>query len=224
MKLFVGIPAYDRKLSVETCRSLLIEQGAAALMGVEMSVCFAPGSSALHYARDKIAHDFLASDADKLVFVDADVAWGPGSLIRLASHDVDFVGGAYRHKAPDETYPVHWASDTGELWADPATGLLEVKALATGFLSLSRDVFRRLAEKQGDRMYDFGPDRLHSFFWFPPGRGEDYALCDEWRETSGKVWLDPELTLSHVDGGHHYTGRIGDLLRARMAADHKDAA
>jgi len=32
----------------------------------------------------------------------------------------------------------------------------------------------------------------------------------------GRIWLDPELTLTHVDGGRNFTGRIGDWLRKRM--------
>ncbi len=43
------------------------------------------------------------------------------------------------------------------------------------------------------------------------------AFCALWRSIGGKVWLDPDLTLTHTGGNPSYTGRIGDWL-AREAA------
>tara|TARA_R110000822_G_scaffold27790_2_gene82659 strand:+ start:3528 stop:4181 length:654 start_codon:yes stop_codon:yes gene_type:complete len=217
MKVLVCIPAYDRKLSVETACSLLKEQGAATLAGVDMHVIVAPGSSLITQARNQLASEFLASDADRMVFIDADVAWEVGSLLKIASHKVDFCGGAYRYKSDDEGYPVGWLEGT-ELWADPDTGLLEVGMLPGGFLSLSRAVFKELTEAHTDRAYAFHGKQFQAFFHCPPGDGEDGAFCRDWRDLGGKVWLDPELTLTHVEGGRSYTGHIGNWLKNRPAS------
>lgn len=214
MKLFVAIPAYDRKVTCETARSLLNEQGAAALAGVEMQVSFVPGSSLITQARNQAVRDFINSDADRLIFIDADVAWEVGSILKIAGHPVDFCGGAYRYKDEEEGYPVGWL-DKDELWADPATGLLDVGMLPGGFLSLSRDVFTKLAAAHPDRVYNFHGHAFQAFFHCPPGDGEDGAFCRDWRDIGGQIWLDPELTLTHVDGGRQYPGHIGNWLKSR---------
>jgi hypothetical protein len=215
MKIYVAIPAYDRKIACETARSLLNEQGAAALAGVEMEVAFIPGSSLITQARNQAVKGFFDSGADKMLFLDADVGFDVGSIIRIASHPEDFVGGAYRYKDDAEGYPVGWLEDRDELWADPATGLLEVGMLPGGFMCLTRDVFVKLSEAFPDRKYTFHGIPFHAFFHCPPGDGEDGAFCRDWRSTGGKIWLDPELTLTHVEGGKSYIGHIGKWLRNR---------
>lgn len=215
MKLFVAIPAYDRRITVETVRSLLNEHGAASLAGVEFQVAFLPGCSLITHARNQLVRDFLASDADRMVFVDGDIAWDVGQLLKLAMHKVDFVGGAYRYKDEPEGYPVYWLEDKDELWSDPDTGLLEVRSLPAGFLSLSRDVFLRLQAAHPGRSYAFHSQPFHAYFHCPPGDGEDGAFCSDWRALGGQIWVDPMLTLSHVEGATKYTGCLGDWLRAR---------
>jgi hypothetical protein len=65
----------------------LNEQGVAIGAGIEFKAVFLPGCSLITQARNQIVSDFLESDADKLVFIDADVSWEPGDIIKLASHD-----------------------------------------------------------------------------------------------------------------------------------------
>lgn len=212
MKLLVAVPAYDGRITIETARSLCNEQVMAALSGVDMSIQFVPGGSLVTTVRDRIACDFLASEADRLVFIDSDVSWELGDLLKLARHPVDFVGGCYRYKQEPEGYPVVFL-DKPELWADPETGLLEVAALPAGFLALSRSVFERLREAFPARSYKHFDKELHGFFHAPPGGGEDGAFCNEWRSIGGQVWLDPELTLTHTGGNPDFTGNIGRWLR-----------
>jgi hypothetical protein len=218
LNIFVAVPAYDGKVTVETARSLLNEQMVAAGAGVEFKAVFLPGCSLITHARNQMAQDFLDSEADRLVFIDSDVSWEPGNLIRLASHPVDFVGGAYRLKQEPESYPVGWA-EAPELWADPDTGLLEVASVPGGFLSLSRTVFERLRAAHPDRGYTHYQFQGHGYFHAPihDGRlyGEDTAFCADWRATGGKVWLDPELTLTHVGGHTAFVGNIGSWLKGR---------
>jgi hypothetical protein len=215
MKVFVAIPAYDHKIACETARSLLHEQGAATALGMELQVSFIPGSSLITQARNQAVRAFIDSDADRMVFVDADVAWDVGALLKVASHPVEFCGGAYRYKDEHEGYPVGWIDERDELWADPKTGLLEVAMLPGGFMSLSRSVFAKLAAAHPSRVYSFHGHLFHAFFHCPPGDGEDGAFCRDWRDTGGQIWLDPELSLTHVDGAHKYAGHIGNWLKSR---------
>ena len=104
MKLFVGIPAYDGSVCCETVRALLNEQGVALSAGIDFQVAFIPSCSLITMARNQAVTEFLATDADKLIFIDSDVSWQPGELIKLAAHPVDFVGGAYRLKQEAVSY------------------------------------------------------------------------------------------------------------------------
>lgn len=218
MNLFVALPCYDGKVHVETARSLLNEQTIAQAAGLEFKAVFLPGCSLITMARNQCVQDFLDSDADRLVFVDSDVSWEPGSLIRLASHDVDFVGGAYRLKQEPEGYPVGWL-EKAELWADPDTGLLEVESVPGGFLCLKRSVFDQFRDHHGDRSYSHYQFSGYSYFDAPymNGRlyGEDAFFCHFWRQAGGKVWLDPELSLSHHGGNQAFPGHIGNWLKER---------
>lgn len=215
MNLAVAIPAYDGKVDIETARALLNEQALAQSLGWTIQFIFLPGGSLVTHARNQLAADFLASDAERLVFVDADVSWTLGELLRLARHGVDFVGGAYRYKDAAESYPVALCTDKAELWADPETGLLEVECVPGGFLQVSREVFARLKAAHPERTYSFGGKALHAYFHAPPGCGEDGTFCQDWRGAGGKVWLDPELELSHIGGRQTYTGHIGNWLKGR---------
>lgn len=221
MKVLVAIPAYDSKIACETARSLLQEQAVASAAGVELQTLFAPGNSLITHARNQSVRDFMQSDADRLVFVDSDVAWEPGGLLRVAIKTEDFVGGAYRYKKAEEAYPVHW---TGAK-VDPASGLVEVSMLPGGFMSLSKNVFGRLyAEHGAERAYSTEGENFYAFFYLPPnGDGEDGTFCKDWRAIGGKCWLDPDLTLTHVGGAPKYTGNIARWLE-RFAAPQMEIA
>lgn len=217
MKLFVAIPLADGRLTAETCRALLNEQGAAMLLGIDMTVNFVT-CSGIAFARNQAVSEFLATDCDRLMFVDSDVGWQPGDLIKIALRPQEFVGGAYRYRQEPEGYPVEWL-DRAELRADAESGLLEVACLPGGFLALHRTVFDKMRAAFPAREYLSHGRQFYGFFHMPPGKGEDGTFCLEWRSIGGSVWLDPELTLLHVDGTRTFTGCIGDWLRARMNAD-----
>lgn len=213
MKIFVAIAAMNGRITAHTALSLLAEQAVGASAGIDFHVSVQPGGG-LHFARSNLANDFLASDADRLVFVDDDVSWPPGELIKVAMHRVDLCGGCYRFKKDEEDYPVQWLPKP-ELWADPETGLLEVYSLPTGFLSVSRNVFEKMKEAHPERAFNHQSHKFHGFFCMPYGGGEDVQFCMDWITLGGQVWLDPELSLTHHDGNRTFPGHIGNWLRNR---------
>lgn len=220
MKILVAIPVYDGKLPVETVRCLLQEQTAALVNGDDFSVRFLPACSHPAMGRNQLANDFMESDADRLVFLDSDVTFEPGSIVKIAHHPVDFVGGAYRFKLDSEQYPVGWAD--GEQIPMNRIGLCLVSTLPGGFLSLSKKVFETLKNAHPDRQYEHFGKHAHCYFQMPftGGHlyGEDSYFCKEWRDTGGQVWLDPELSLTHWDFNKPYKGHIGNWLRSRIGA------
>lgn len=216
MRIFVAVPAYDGKVCVETTDALLAESLLAFHQGHVLDIRFLPGCSAIHSARNALVGDFLESGADRMVFVDADVRWQPGDLLKLAQMPHDLIGGAYRHKRPEESYIVHWDDEVPELYADEH-GALKVKGLGCGFLAISRACLKKMQGE--DRFYQDNGRKLFAFFDMPFDGvlwGEDLRFCHMARKAGVICHVLPELELTHVGGPFaHYTGRLGDWLRNR---------
>lgn len=225
MKIFVAIPVYDGKLGIESVRCLMNEQAVALGLGDDFTVNFLASDSGIAGARNTLAKEFMDSGFDRMVFLDSDVTFEPGALIKLARMPVDFVGGAYRHKRDEESYPIDWLPK-GELWADE-NGLLEVAKLATGFLALSRKVFETIREAHPERSYSHMGNPGFCYFQIPfkdgTFYGEDFYFCHEWVELGGKIYLDPEITLTHWDfNPKPHVGHIGNWLKSRIEKENKE--
>lgn len=216
MKIFVAIPVYDGKLQVQTVKCLLEETTLANGFGDELRVNFLPSCAVPAHGRNQLVELFLESDCDRLFFLDADITWEPGAILKLCHMPVDIAGGCYRFKCADEKYPIDWLKKP-ELWADE-NGLLEVAMLPTGFLSLSRKVFEDFRKAYPGREYMHWEKPAYAYFqmFFKNGAlySDDSGFCKEWIEAGGKIHLDPTISLTHWDSfPTPFSGNIGDWLK-----------
>ena len=219
MNILVAIPVYDGKLMVEAVACLLNEKTVAHGIGDDLIVEFLPFCSHPAMGRNQLANSFMESNCDRLVFLDSDVTFAPGSLVKLAHMPHDLVGGAYRFKLPQESYPIGWDESRPCLQADKY-GLLEVNSLPGGFMSVSRKVFEAIKAANPERYFEHMGKRMFSYFEMPYKNGhlcgEDSHFCMDWRNTGGKVYLDPDLMLTHWDfKPTPYEGHIGNWLKGR---------
>ncbi len=221
MKISVSIPLYDGKLQMQSVAALLTETKIAQMMGDELTVRFLPSCTNLALGRNQLVKEFLASDADRLVFLDADVTFEPGSIVKLARYPVDMVGGAYRLKQDVEQYPISFLSPD-EPHAENSFGLCEVAMAPTGFLALSRKVFERFEAAHPGRSYEIQGQKNYCYFQIPYRDGalftEDAYFCREWREMGGRIFIDPEMTLTHWQFNTPYAGHFGNWLKRLRAA------
>lgn len=218
MKIVVAIPVYDGKLPVNVVTCLLNEQAVAFGSGDELTVTFIPNCSVPAAGRNSLVQSFMESDGEKLIFLDSDITFQPGAIIKLAHKPVDLVGGAYRFKLKEESYPVMWVP--GELRADQH-GLLEVAGLPTGFMCISRKVFEEIRKAHPGREYTHMGKESYCYFQMVHKNGamysEDTYFCHEWRELGGKVYMDPEIELEHWDFAPvPFKGHIGNWLKSRI--------
>lgn len=219
MKIYVAIPVYDGKLPIQTVIALLNEQAFALGSGDDIQVGFITGNAGIVQGRNQLAQEFMETGFDKLVFLDSDITFAPGALIKLAHKPVDFVGGCYRYKMQtEEKYPITFL-DKPELWADE-NGLIEVNTLPTGFLALSRNVFDTFVKTHPERVNEHFGRLIYTFFQMPfvdgVQWGEDTYFCKEWRDMGGKVYLDPEIELTHWSFSPvPVVGHIGKWLKNR---------
>lgn len=219
MRISVGIPVYDGKVSVSLAHCLLTETSLALAMGDSITFRFLSSCTNLALGRNQLVKEFLASNDERLVFVDADVTFEPGALLKIAHYPVDFVGGAYRFKEDVEKYPIKLLSAPSDLGP---MGLVEVAMVPTGFLALSRKVFEQFKAGYPDREYTMGAHKTHCYFQIPYCDGalftEDAYFCKEWKAIGGQIYLDPELALTHWEFSKPYSGHIGNWMRRRVVA------
>lgn len=214
MKISVGLPVYDNQVSVRQVACLLTESSLALMNGDSLNVRFLGSCTNLAFGRNHLVREFLESGDDKLVFLDGDVTFEQGDLLRIAHQPVDFVGGAYRVKEEKERYPINLLQEPRP---PGPNGLVEVGMLPTGFLALSRKVFDDFKAHYPGREYTIGDKRTYCYFQIPyHGQSlftEDAYFCKEWREMGGKLYLDPEMTLTHWNGNIPFVGHIGNWYR-----------
>lgn len=95
---------------------------------------------------------FLDSDADHLLFIDADVGFWPETLYRMCTHEGDIVAGVYPRKEFARSYPM---DIEGEHVSAGPDGLIRdgVRSVPAGFLRISRKVLQQMAEIRLDRTF-----------------------------------------------------------------------
>jgi hypothetical protein len=219
--VMVAIPAYTGTIHLGTMRSLFTDLLALQARGDVWSLHDECGNALIADARALIVAQFLASEADTLVFIDSDVCWEEGALVKLIDYPVDMVAGIYPQRKDPINYCVKW-QDKPELHADPATGLLEVDGVPAGFMKVSRSQLEKMVEQYPNTEFfvENAPDKKAwaLFADYRIGKhkmGEDYAFCRRWTDMGGKVWIDPEIKMGHV-GYKTFQGHLGDWLRSRM--------
>lgn len=217
---WIAIPAYTGTVHMMTMRSLITDALAMKDKGIAFTLQDEVGSALIGDCRALLVAKFLSSDATDLVFVDSDVLWEAGALIRLIEHPVDFVAGVYPQRCEPEGYPISWILDRKQLQAEP-NGLLEVEGVPAGFTRMSRAMLEKMVGFYPNTEFHCA-DAPNERAWalFDPYRigklklGEDYAFCRRWRDIGGKVWIDPEIKMGHV-GLKTFGGHIGNWLRNR---------
>lgn len=147
-RVMVSIPSHGGNPSYITQSSFLRSRDLANSLGITLDINVRVGDSSIERARDIMFSQFLDKypDATDLMFIDDDIGWEAEGLIRLLSHQVDFVGGAYRSRGDPEVYVLR--SRDNELQRDKATGLMDVEGVPTGFLYITRRAAEKLAAAQ----------------------------------------------------------------------------
>lgn len=237
------MPTYTGRPDIETQASLVQSMGELRDAGIE--AVFKPfcGNSIIPMVRNQCVTDFLSTGCTDLVMLDDDLAWEDGALLRLLSHDVDVVGGAYPKRQDRIEFPVKRLPGAP---VDLASGLMEVRGLPGGFLRMTRACLDAMTEHYAHlRYFDrCVPGRqTTALFWIdlalgidpdspkdmPEVWGEDFTFCKRWRDMGGKVYLDTLLTFRHVgrkafEGCYASTMPVAALFVPEARLHHDEAA
>ena len=215
-KLMIGLPAYDHKVGLRMAISLMRLGQQVMEHGIHIQVSSICGCSVVSRARNMIAHEFLKSDCDHLLFIDSDMNFEPESVLRLLawSQTKPIVGGAYESRKEGKIYILSLEGDKDHVQMD-AMGNVKARRIATGFMMIQRQVFEKLAEMhpEWEHKDNTSDAMLHSFFDFKVTRdgyiGEDFLFCDRAQEAGFSVWIDPTIKLGHM-GIHEFKSDFGN--------------
>lgn len=219
--------------SVVLCTPTLVRPHDAYLAALEASVPALDAAGIAHqatfelsctyisYARAQMLHRALQTDAEAFVFIDHDMSWAPGALVKLIQAAGDVVAGTYRYKQDKVEY-------MGSLWGDGKIverddGCIRGAWIPAGFLKVTRAAVRRFMRYYPELCYG-SPERPHvdlfnhgarDFVWF----GEDYSFAQRWIDKGEEIWLVPDLDLDHNGAdGTVYAGNFHRHLLSLIPA------
>lgn len=232
--IFVALPSYEGKIYVDTADSVLREVYAAFEKGYKYLWQFRQQNMMSAMVRNWMVGRFLeTTNLSHIAFVDWDVHFPTGTLVRLMERDVDICAAAYRFRSDPVDFPMAWLQEPGTLLrsVNPKTGevdengLIEVSGAPTGCMVISRKCIEGMIRARPELEY-FEPalesKKAHSLFeWVRKDKmifTEDYAFCYLARECGYRVWVDPDIDMRHV-GYKQFDGNLGKWLRGTYAAE-----
>lgn len=214
-RAFLAIPTYG-PMPAEFVHCLWGAQLALNAAGIGATLQILTENCHVDDGRNLLVRDFLDTECTDLIFIDPDVLFKAEDLVSLLLPDEDIVAGIYPLKQTPEKFPV--MTLPGDLWSDDS-GLVEVMGVPTGFLRIRRNVLVLLSS-MADRYHTKGDTALNHPIpiiferTFVDGNriSGDYSFCNKWRETGGKIYVDPNMELGHL-GNYQWHGRLGNYWR-----------
>jgi hypothetical protein len=236
MKIFIATPMYGgmaKSVYVAGISDLTRELSSR---GHTVSHTSITNESLITRARSTLANEFMKTDFDGLLFIDADHGFSAEDVANMVESGKDLIGAPYPMKS------INWenvrkAALAGKENLEIYSGLFainfldeeqtfkanepfKVKDIGTGMMFIRRNVFEKLREVCDTYKFNtigdtipFGEEIVEYFKTIitpEPEKvllSEDYAFCHMWRELGGDVWAAPWVRISHA-GEYNFTGML----------------
>jgi len=213
----IGLPCGGGSVSEKTTVGLFNLGKTLIRNDINHGLLTLSNSSLITQARSKIANFFINNtEHDYLLFLDNDIGFESQDVIKLLSHQVPIVSGAYPMKIIPERYCVE-VSQPEKRKGD----LLKINGNGMGFVLIHRQVFIEIARNYPDLKYtpsDYHSDTPHtygeiknSYHYFVEHKSkngfmsEDKSFFYRASQVGYDVWLDTSIHLNHT-GYHIYQG------------------
>ncbi|MCF3643307.1 hypothetical protein LXM94_25470 [Rhizobium sp. TRM95111] len=240
--LAIATPMLRGNATANYVRSVFGLQRYCAQAGIPVDLLVLVGVSIIDHARNILASRFLyETQCSHLLFVDDDIGFNVDELVDLlAFRDRDVVGAMcpkrsmdwarikeivlrnpdidpkhLPHLAGDYTGMFHLSGGSPNMTIGPK--LIEVDAIGTGLMMISRDCLRRLIERVPlPPLAPMAGDTLevprHVFFNATNNQGEDIAFCQSVRHHGGRVFGLSTVTVTHT-GLYDFIGDLKGIAR-----------
>jgi hypothetical protein len=199
--------------------------------GIKHSIALEVGCPYISSAMATNVRKALDSMPDALILLDDDMSWTPEGMLKLIECERDVVAGTYRFKKDEVEYMgcLNTLQDgTPQGSMGKAGALIDAKWLPTGFMKITPNAIGKFMKAYPELncgpAYHPTPDLFnhgaHEGVWY----GQDYAFCRNYAEIGEKVWLMPDLDLTHNGwDGKVYPGNYHEYLLQRPGGrDHKE--
>lgn len=211
MRVMVGMPLYGAPTN-KTGLCLLKTQSFCMNRGIRFD--FTTCSGFVTFARDEIVQDFLASDADKLFWIDGDMVWKPEDFVKFLALStlVDVVCAGYPLKQDGGNVFIVAAEE--EVNTPGKYGLIKIHGTGLGFSIWSREVCQALSDSKPVVLDGIKGANVPEIFCVKARNGErrteDINAFEDIRALGFEIWLDPTIELGHV-GSKEWRGAVSDL-------------
>lgn len=204
----IATPMYGGMCTGHYTQSLLMTGSAFTQAGIQMSAMMMFNESLIQRARNGLVKNFLRTDGDYMMFIDADIGWNPHDILPMIEADKDIICGIYPKKeinwhgvkaAVEAGVPVEQLKHhSGALVVNlvdysgtvtvPRNEPLEIWNGGTGFMLIKRSVFEGLADKVATYTNDVvdlnktvNPgDLIHEYFAVSIEEGTNRLLSEDY--------------------------------------------
>lgn len=215
-KVVFCIPPYPERPYQVTVDALKAEVPLIEAAGWEHGLSCEIGNPYISAARAIMLRKALDSKATDIVFIDHDVSWREGDLLKLLETEGGLVAGTYRFKFDEESYMGRINANSSGIPITRYDGAIEAEVGPAGFLKVERSAISKLMRNFPELCY--GDPIAPHFDLFNHGAykgswwGEDYACCRRWTEIGEKFWIVPDLDITHWSGKTPYHGNFHKFL------------
>lgn len=190
-KLLVGVPSLDF-MHVETVKSLCALLARMRADGINHDLFICSGTLA-HVARDKIARKAINEDYSHVLWLDADMIFGPELLEDLSFSGKQFVSGVAAARRPPHMICLFKDLDLNSLKHVEVEDLrgepFEIAGCGFACVLITVDILRAVCLK------------YKTCFLPMADYGEDLAFCKRAGEMGYHIWADPSVRVGHI--GHN---------------------
>lgn len=241
MNILIGIPTFNGDVNYKTIQSLLKLFEKLKKQNIKYRLVFKQGSH-INRIRNELVNEFLVSNYDKLLFIDADVynfENGVYKMLKLcylqSEYNNSLMGIAYPKKKFENILLRKNILNKDNLFdsstlfnvnlydnnikqklkeSDENNGLIKVKHLATGCLLIDRKVFEKINDV--NFYIDMYNNKIYNYFdsFIKDGKylTEDYGFCEICTRNKINIYCLSNAKISHI-GQFDYTGNFNNMLK-----------
>jgi len=244
MKLSIATPMYGGNCKGVYTEALINLIFQLSNRGHQVRYLKIYNESLITRGRNSLVREFLNTEDDALLFIDADHAFDVDHVIKMIESEVDLIGAIYPMKninwARVREAVLHGEEDlasySGFFSANLKPGTttvvtdqpLEVDNVGTGMMFISRNVFEQMAPhcdtyahhgfdgimKLDDKVVEFFKTEIDELGVL---LSEDFYFCRRWQNLGGKVYAAPWVRITHA-GEYEFAGNFvkNIFLQARI--------
>lgn len=216
LSLFIGVPT-NRPIDPRVVAALWDTQTVLMKRGINVTLGMDMGCSRVERARNNVAWAFLASDCNRLLWLDDDQQFTPEQVVRLLcfSTELDVVGAVY----PQKKEPIELRFAGQKFMPCEKWGLIRVDGMGLGFTMVTRAVMQAHADVAPLAKFDGIAGRMPMIFRPRLSAdmedvGEDIGFFRDCKELGYDIWVDPTMKVGHI-GTKVYEGTLAETMRAK---------